>query len=141
MKRKKRVVPQNNKLNSNCRRRKECTWRPKTEMRVYKGRVFIRRNRKWWRGRGGCRCTGCRYWKTEKRTVRRGNICQTHIFSDLSRPRFPKSQFNFPAVATIARLSRGRCAYTRNILQITRVIFYKKHIYSLLNKMFLNKKT
>lgn len=37
-----------------------------------------------------------------------GNICQTHIFLDLSRPRFPKSQFNFSTVATIARFSRGK---------------------------------
>lgn len=31
-----------------------------------------------------------------------GNICQTHIFSDLSRPCFLKNQFNFPAVVKLS---------------------------------------
>lgn len=53
--------------------------------------------------------------------VETGNICQTHIFSDLSRPSFLQKQFNFPAVVPNYRLIfRGKIC---NVLQITRIIF------------------
>lgn len=74
-------------------------------MRVYRGGVFIGRKENGDEENGVYRLSLLESRETNTETA---NICQTHIFSDLSRPRFPKSQFNFSTVATIARFLRGK---------------------------------
>lgn len=71
-------------------------------MRVYKGRIFIQR--KAGNGRGGRGGAVYKLPLLENRETNgeTGNICQTHIFSDLSRPCFLKNQFNFPAVVKLS---------------------------------------
>lgn len=116
----KRVVPQNNKLNYNRRRRKGGT--AEAENRD-EGPGFHPKKQEMVERAGGSRCTRLPLLENRETNGETGNICQTHIFSDLSRPCFPKSQFNFLAV-TISGF-RGEGAF--DILQITRVIFYRMY--------------
>lgn len=75
----KRVAPQNNKLNYNCRRRKGGIVEAENRAEALQGPGFHPKKQEMMEREGGSRCTGCRYWKTEKRTVRRA-ISVKHIF-------------------------------------------------------------
>lgn len=98
----KRIVPQNNTLNYNCKREeKEVGEEAENRNKGLQGPGFHSKKQEMVdggeRGKGESQCTGCRYWKTQKRTVRRA-ISVKHIFFRIYHHALvsPKANLIFP---------------------------------------------